>query len=436
MPLSAGQCAQFNEFLFRRTPDWDKKLTKDRYPYNYTYSGLYQTAPWESFTGTTHTWDRVHVTMPNDNGCWDEVSIDNCSTTCNPSRAYTGWGSTRNTYTKYHKDWQTPPFCFDQLRDTEDAIAQLDEIVSAHKKLPDQIVSDFLRLFSIRSSDYIYSAGASLVEFTTSSSIFTNNCTRINLSSTGNLPTSKLTMEYLQHYQERLMLNGYHDRDFLPAGMFSIMTDIQTQKDICNANPNLIRMYNSADFAKGGQFFKYGVMNGNGNWLFKIDPTPLRFQHVGSGVLERVFPYENIAATVGKKPKLATKYLNAQYQMSHVYNPGARKVLVGDTTPVNGDMKFLARDLMGKWTWKSPDMFNWTDPNNGFTCTMANDKHNQGYFLGEYELGVKTEYPEIEMCILHLREPQAVVDDARCVAADAYAAQTNLTPYNSFCGDP
>lgn len=435
MPLSASQCAQFNEYLFRRTPDWDKRLTKDRYPYNYTYAGLYKTGPWDPFTGTTHTYDRVHVTMPNDNGCWDEVSIEACSTTCSPSRAYTGWGSDRLTYSKYHKDYQTPPFCFDQLRDTEDAAAQLDAIVEAHKKMPDMIISDFIRLFTLRSADYIYCAGSALTEVTNSASLYTANCTKINLGSTGNLPTSKLTMEYLQHYQERLMLNGYHNRDYVPAGIFTCMSDLQTQKDICNANPQLMRMYTSADFAKGGQFFKYGVMNANGNWLFKYDPTPLRFQHIGSGVLQRIFPYDNVAATVGKKPKLAAAYLNAPYQMSHVYNPAARTILVGDTTPVNGDMKFLARSLMGQWTWKSPDMFNWTDPNTGVTCTMANDKHNMGYFLGEYELGVKTEYPEIEMNILHLREPQAVVDDARCAAEPSTATQT-LSPYNSFCGDP
>lgn len=436
MPLSTAQCQNFNSYLFRRTPDWDKKLSKDRFPRSYTYMGLYQTAAWDSFTGTQHTWDKIHVTRANDDGCWDQVQIDAClGAPCNPSRFNMGWGSTRSNYVKYQRDYTTPPWCFDQLRNTEMAVEQLAGIVNGLKEQPNEIWSDFFRLFSIRSSNEIHIAGSALTTVTTSDSIFTNNCTRIDLGSADNLPTSKLTMEYLDNHVEDLLYKGYMDLDFDPTSKFKIMTDLQSLRDISNANPALTQMYNAADFAKGGKFYAYGAMSGVGNWLFKIDSAPLRFQHLGSGVLQRIFPYENVDATVGKKPQFSEAYKNAPYQMSHVYNPAARTIYMADTTPVNPEMKFLARSLNGTWSWKSPDVIIYLDPNTGVQCTLQNDKQNMGYFLGEFEVGVKTEYPEIEMCIIHQREPQTVTDNPRCAATPDTATQ-DLLPYNLQCFDP
>jgi hypothetical protein len=179
-------------------------------------------------------------------------------------------------------------------------------------------------------------------------------------------------------------------------------------------------------------------MGGCGNWLFKIDPQPMRFLHLGSGVLQRVRPYQNVAATVGKKPQFDTLYEQATIQLSHVYARAARRVYTGDITSVHPDMPFAARNLMGKWTWKQPDAFLYTDPESGSQCTYYNDKKNRGYFLGEFETGMKTIYPEIEMWVLHLREAQAVTDVPLAVtfnnpAPNSDGTYQRLTPYNAGC---
>lgn len=434
MAFTQSQCNKFNDFLFRRTPNWDKDLARDRHPYNYIYTNMYPSAKWPSFTGTTHTWDKIHVTRPNDDGCWEQMDATACLTDiCDPGRRFVGWGSTRSTYVKYHQDYQTPVFCFDQLRHVEEAVAQLDAIVKGLKKLPDQIVSDFIRFLSLRHADYLYICGSAKTKVTVTSDIFTNSCKRIDLGGAGNLPTSKLTVNYLNYWVEDLQYKGYFDQDFIPEGKFTITMDMQTGKNLSNGNPALAAMYQAADFAKGGKYYAYGVMGGVGNWLFKPDPEPLRFQHVGAGVLERIWPYENVAATVGMKPEFSTDYKNARYQAYHVVNRAARTIYVGDITPVNPDMKFgVARDLMGKWSWKNPDYFRATDPNSGNVCEHQNDKKNKGYFLGEFELGAKTEFPEIEMWIIAEREPECVVDDPACSTAPSMVYQT-LTPYNDFC---
>ena len=430
----AVNCAGFNSYLFRRTPDFDKELAKDRFPLSYTYAGLYPTDTWANFSGDTHTWDRVHVSMQNDDGCWEQVDVDACVTNvCDTTRQFTGWGSTRAEYGKFRREIQSPVFCFDQLRNVEEARAQLAAIIEGHKEMPNYIFSDFMRLYSLRSSDVIYSASDDNVTTTTAASMFTNNCKRLALGSSAYLPTSKLSMQYLNRWVPTLFARGYHNKQYTPDGKFTVFTDIQTQMELTNGNPALAGMYTSADFAKGGKFFQYGAMGGCGNHLFKNDAHQLRFQLVdGSGTLERIWPYENEATTIGKKPVYSQDYENAEYCMHHVYNRDTRKVFVGDTTPVSPDMPFLARNLMGKWTWKTPDYFTARDPNTGTVCTYQNDKKNKGYFLAEFEVGVKTVYPEIEQCIIAKREPQVVVDVPRCAASPAMIYQ-DLKPYNSFC---
>lgn len=450
----AIDCGKLNDFLFRRTPDWDRELAKDRFPFDYSYLGLYETQTWPSFTGTTHTWDRVHVAMDNDDGCWDAMDADawangDClkQDMCNPNRLEIGWGSTRSTYGKYHRDYKTKPFCMDHLRHVEEAKAQLSAIVEGLKDLPDQIQSNFLKLLALRQADYIHVASSanSFPKLAVSNSIFTNNCQRINLGSTTYIPTSKLTMQYLNHFATQLMYKGYFNKKFTngangiaPAGKFELMTDIQTQMELTNANPALSAMYTSADFQKGGQYFSFGVMNGCGNWLMKVDPQPMRFLHLGSGVLQRVRPYQNVAATTGKKPQFDPLYEQATIQLSHVYCRAARQVFTGDITSVHPDMPFASRNLMGKWSWKSPDSFQYTDPETGANCTYFNDKKNRGYFLGEFETGMKSVYPEVEMWILHLREAQPVADVPLSVTFNNPAPNSNgtyqtLTPYNNGC---
>ncbi len=429
----AIDCNKFNSFLFRRVPDFDKELAKDRFPFNYLYTNMYPSQPFSAFTGFQHTWDRVHVTRPNDDGNWDTVNSNDCAQNiCDYSRVFTGWGSTRSTYGIFHRDYQSPVFCYDQLRHVEEAVEQLSAIVDGHKELPDSIISDFLRLLAVKTSNVIWICGSADNSVTTTDAMFTftNGTLNINLGGTGNLPDSKLSVQYLNNHVENLIYNGYFKKDFMPQGKFLVTADFQTQTDLTNANPSLSQMYNAADIVKGGKFFDYGVMSGVGPWLFKVDPEPMRFQHIGSGILRRILPYQNVATTVGKMPQFDTAYKNAEYQMFHVYNRATRMIEVGDLAPVNPEMKFnTARSMMGKWSWKSPDYFRAVDPNTGTVCEYQNDKKNKGYFLAEFEMGTKTVYPEMEMIIIAKREPQGVVSIPRCAASPSMVYQS-LTPYN------
>lgn len=435
MAFTTAQCQAFNEFLFRRVPDWDKELAKDRFPISYLYSAMYPSETWPSFQGVQFTWDRVHVTRPNDAAVWNTMSIDPCvGAPCNNNRLYLGWGSTRNTYVKFNREYSTPVFCFDVLRHVEEAVAQIAAIVDGIKEFPESIISDFIRQLCISQANVWYSCGSANTTVTPTfaadpvSGILNN----YNFGSDAALPTSKINMGYLDNHMEDLQYNGYMDKMFTPDNTFLITTDLQTHRELTVRNPELKRMFNGSDFRKGGQFYTYGLaMTALGNWSFKIDPEPLRAQRISVGVLQRIWPYQNQPTTVGKMPQFDVAYKNAQYQMYHVYNKASRKIYVGTTDPVNPEMKFVSRNLMGKWSWKNPDYFTAVDPQSGSVCAYQNDKKNMGYFLSEYEYGSKTIYPEIEMVIWAQREPQAIIDTARCAATPASAYQVDLYPYNA-----
>ena len=458
MGLSQSQCQQFNDALGRRPYDWDRKIAKDRKPHSYLYTGMYKTSPWKPFTGTTHLHEKVYVTMPNDPNFWPQFVADPCvGTPCSNTRQFVCHGVDQLRYDEYYREYQTPVFCLDQLNTVEEGIQKMAAIAEGYQRLPEGISSDFLRTLTLRKcgtnaqggglflagvqdssgnpvaldvADTMFTVSAGGIAISKQTLLFDLNglggLTALSLGTTPLLAQAmgQLTMEYLANHQEDLAGNGYHDREWLVEGKFSITVDATTRRRLLVANPALTQMYSAADFAKGGAFYSYGISAGCGDWLFKEDKVQMRFRFrqdldgqtingVGGGTsvwVEQVQPFENVAATFGKKPVYSTMWKNAPIRLYHAYNRDAREIFVGDITSVNDEMKFgLARSFMGEWSWKSPDVIITQDPNTGSTCTLNNDKKNMGYWLGEYRFGEKTVYPEIERMVFALGEPQPYV---------------------------
>ena len=489
MPLTTAQCGQFNDYLGRRPYDWDKRISKDRKPHSYLYTGMYKTETWPPFTGTTHLHERVYVARPNDPGLWTQFVADPCiGTPCDTPRQFIQYGVDQLRYDRYVREYQTPVFCLDQLNTIEEGIQKMAAIAEGLKDEPENICSDFLRVLTLRKcgtnaqggglwlsglqdtygnpqaldiTDNMFSVSQGQTRVSSNNSLLINlnlngGLTALGITTTALLQAAlgQLTMEYLNNMQEDLAANGYHDREWLVEGKFSITVDQTTRRQLLVANPALTQMYSAADFAKGGAFYSYGVTAGCGDWLFKEDKAQMRFRFRGDmdGVdfsgnaltgaiwIEQVQPYVNVAATFGIKPQYSSDWKNAPIRLYHVYNRDARTIYVGDVTSVNDEMKFgLARSFMGQWTWKSPDYFNAIDPNTGVLCSYQNDKKNKGYWLGEYNLGEKTVYPEIERMILALGQPQPYIRKPNTGTVPASPTSTSdyqaLLAYSNQCGD-
>jgi hypothetical protein len=471
MPLTTAQCGAFNNFLGSRPYPWDKVIARDRKPAQYIYTGMYKTSKWPLFKETTQLHEKVYVGRPNDPGMWQQFVADPCvGTPCDMTPQVISHGVDQLRYDLFQREYNSIPFCLDQLNTVDEGIAKMEAVFAGYKKLPEIISSDFLRLLILRrcgtaaTQSGLWLAGLSDAYgnpqsldisdqmFTVSNGTapaYTNNSLMINLNQNGGLtalvtagaltaPTTdgliasmgQLTMEYLVNAQADLAANGYHDEEWLPEGKFTITMDSDTGRALTAANPALTGLYKASDFTKAGAFYSLGVTAGCGDWLFKRDDQQMRFRFrkdldgqslpginggpaVGGGTavwIEQVWPFVNVNATFGLKPVFSPDWKNAPIRMYHCYNRDAREVFVGDIASVNSSMKFgLSRSFMGQWKWMSPEYFTYIDPNTGVQCAVNNYKKNRGFWMGEFRYGIKTVYPEIERVILAVGQAQPYI---------------------------
>lgn len=442
-------CTKYFAFLADRTPHWDEDILKDWFPNDDAWMGQVATADWKSFTGTQHVKDRLHMAAPDlsggfntfdtqsmltNNGLGDATSVGGClDGVCTPPEVCVAWGITRQTYDRYRKSYTTQPFCFDEINTRAKAKEQLASIVAGLKDISKMVQSDFLRYSSLKFNDTIYIAGAALNTVAIGASTFTGACTTIDIGGQANLPTSELSMGYLQRFYEPLQFEGYFKSQYVPNGLFKLITDPVTSQQLTNGNPTLITNFRFSDFQKGGELFKYGMQKGVGNFGIAWDGFPMRFNWDPNAlVLRRIFPYVNVAAgqpggpTMGVKKIVNPYYLTAPYQVSHIWHPEAMKRYVPKLESVNPEMPFLTRDLAGKWKFVGGDrdkVLVVRDPVTGQTCTIDNKRGNQGLMYADFESGIEMQRPELTRCILHLREPGAVADVVPTSDAPAYVLQ-------------
>lgn len=501
MALTTTQCNQFHDYMGRRPYPWDKKIAKDRKPRNFIYVGMYKTSKWTPFTETVHLFEKVYVGRPNDAGMWPQFYADPClGTPCDNQTRYIGHGVDQLAFGRFRMDYRSAVFCLDQLNTIEEAPVKLDAIVEGYKQVPEDVAGGFIRQLALRQAGTaaqgcglflcgVQDASGNPLSIDITDNMFevsnsagtggkaqpgTQNSLFVNLNANGQLTSlgttlgitlnttaglvpylSQLTMEYLGNHQTDLAGQGYHEGDWAVAGKFNITMDPTTSRRLTAANPALTSLYKAADFEKAGVYYSLGMSAGCGDWLFKSDPQQWRFRFradldgvdavTGSALtnavwIEQIQPFENVAATFGIKPQYSAAWKAAPIAIYHCYNREAREVFVGDITSVNSDMKFgVARSFMGKWSWKHPAFFNAFDPSTGNICQIDNVKDNKGFFLGEYDFGIKTTYPEIERWILALNEPTPYTRRPNTVApVQAPATNTSyqsLLAYNLSCAD-
>lgn len=425
----AISCSDFNDYLFRQMPHYDQAILQDWHPTDDAWIGHMKAMQWDPFTGTEHTYDQARAAFPDLSGCWQTVNTnaDGCLTApCATPEKFIGWGWDRKTYGYEKMSYRTQVLCFDDIITRQKAKEQLSIIVDMLKRNSMTIQSDWMRRKAVQANTHIYIAGSGLDRVTITGDTFDPNCTTIDLGSDANLPTSMLTMPYLQRLVPRLKMDGYFKRKYIPGGMLKLITDEVTAYQLTNGNPQLTQNFRYDDFAVGGNLYKYGLSTAVGNYGIAYDFFPMRFYRTADGVLTRVFPYTNGAATIGIGQDVSTEYLEAPYQMNYVWHPEAMIRLTPKMVSVNPEMPFLTRDLAGKWYFEVPSGdFSAPNPVNGEICTYNNQRRNMGYFWADFQNGIKAEYPEWTRAILSLRDPGCVTDMPRCSPTPDYVIQDN-----------
>lgn len=412
---------KFGKFLTDRTEYIDNDILQDWFPTEDAWIGHVATEKWEAYDGTAHEFDRFHMAYPDLVGPRQAVNNASCvGSPCDPTEKKVGYGMTRKEYELLTESYTTDLVCWDQNLTIWKAKEKFAMFVKGLKKVTKTVNSNRFKVEALKGSETVYMAGAAGATAAVSLSD-----DETILDTGGVYPTSKLTMPYLQRFVEPLQLEGYFQEKVVPLPQFKLVTDSTTSYDLAQGNAALAALFRFEDFQKGGKLYQYGATSAVGNFMFAIDPTPMRFNRLADGTLKRVFPYVNAAATVGIKQEFTEQYLNAEIQWSPIWHPMAMKIKVLNGEALNPEMPFLVRDFAGQWRFAMDNIVIDGEP-------VDNKRRNKGLWYADFTSGTKYERPELVRGILHLREPACVADVQRCADAEEYETQ-NTSSANTPC---
>lgn len=431
----ALSCNKFRTTLAAQTPVFDDMFLKDLKPLDSPVLGRHQTEAWEDGTGDTHYFDRIHIGQPDLNNNWQRISADECQDACAPPRVFVSYGTERNSYFKQQLVLQSQPFCLTQLRVNTKPGEQIAEIYRGLKKLPEMYNTDFIRVHAFDLNPTVQICGKDFNTFTpdiTNDSGAAANIggqlTTINLGSDANLPTSELTWPYLNYLTTNLELQGYFTDSGLPSGMFNLITGARPWFKLTNGNDSLKDMMALSQPEQASALYKIGqgIQKPFGNIAPTLDTQQIRFQKLATGILNRVYPYYNVATTTGLKRVVNPAYLNARYGLSFLWHPKAMKLWTAAFKKMNEAIPSVNSSFYGQWKFVNPEGVIQFQLPDGTSCTKNNDQQLYFYWLCALELGFQYMYPELVMPILHLIDgsgKDCTTDSPVCGTAPQYTAQ-------------
>lgn len=406
--------------------------------------GRHMNGQWKHGTSDVHFVDRVVVGQPNLNTRWGQKvgASATCAAACAVPRVNVAWGTKRSSYFMEGIDLQSQLLCLDQLAYSTRPDEQIAQIYAGIKQIPENYTSDFLQVHAVdmQATYGVQIASKNLLDNGTnvfypditpddgSDPNIAGMLTQMNLGSADLLPTSGLTFPLLDYHAATLALRGYNKAGSgLPSGMYNLLTDQRTWARMTNGNPSMKDMMALTNPQQASPLYKIneGVVAPFGNYAATLNPIPIRFQHVGSGLLERVYPFINQNADTGIEPVVNPAYINARYQISYLWHPKAIKIWSKDMSKIHEMVPSVNASMYGKWTFKNGDVLMYEQAD-GTVCTINNDKNNQFYWVCALELGFQYVEPQLLMPILHLTDgsgKDSIVDDVICGTAPQYTVQ-------------
>lgn len=433
----ANDCNKLRTNIARQTPVFDDMFLDDYKPMDSAVMGRHLTEKWNQGSGDIHYFDKIEIGQPDMTKAWQRINSGECESACAAPRVRVNWGTTRNSYYMQQFRIMSPLLCLTQLRYSTKPGEQMAKIYKGLKKMPEMYNSDFLRVHAFDKNTTVQICSKDFITFTPNGENDLDNTgnvagqlTTINLGGSGNLPTSALTFNYLDYLTTNVGLDGYSEGGSgLADGMYNLITDPRTWFLLTNGNPSMKDMMALGDPSQASPLYKIGqgVQKPFGNYVPTLDKSPIRFQHMSNGILNRVFPYYNTASDTGFKRVKNPAYINARYQLSFIWHPKAIKLFTPDFKKMHEKVPTVNTAMYGQWSLVNPQGLIQYEMPDGTSCTKNNDEQLWFYWLCALELGFKFEYPEWIMPILHLIDgsgKDSTVDEPVCGTAPQYVAQT------------
>lgn len=421
----AISCQILNTTLARQTPVFDSEFLKDfisDMP-GMPFVGRHMTETWED-GAETRVFDKVHVGQPNYTAPWNRRRGGDCANTY-PPRQFISGGTTRDEYFMENKTLASQMWNLDQLRTIPNLAGQIREMYRNIRRIPMGFTADYLRTRFLSYNDTLYICGSSFLEVPITTSNMDQNATTINLGTTAALPTSDLTLTYLNFYQQSLAMKGYDIDSGMANGMVNIVTHQRSYQRLVGQNPEVKSQLHLVGVKDVSPLYKMGSgINADpfGAFAPTFDTHQLRYQTNGNGLLERVLPYTNVAATTGLKPQIDPAYLNARYGITYMLHPKAATLFTPKPKKVHEMIPTVNSSMWGTWEYINDRVLAYQNQDNTI-CTVPNDLQWLFYWLCYLELGFQYQQRPLVVPILHLIDgagQACMVDNPICGAAPQY----------------
>lgn len=435
----AVSCQQFNQLVAAQTEHLDEIMLKDVTPFD-TLLGSVETGTFKAEDGVSHTFDKINDVWPDMSTSWSDVSNTACvGTPCDPTYTQIGMGSTRSSYSLKEKYYDTDIFCYDQIMTRDKAKQVFAGFVSNLESSTNIIGSNRILNEYLRNCGYIWTCTTSGLTATTitENSGDLINITLKNSSNATITPNSDLFANHLRQRVDAQILTGALGK--MVKGMpnlIEVMSDRETIWNLVQGNAATIGGWRFTDFDTASkEFYEYGWTARVGNFALKAQVFPMRFQINASNQLVRVFPYTNVAATLGIKRQVNEAFLNAPVQIDFIWHRRGMRVLVLDNTTINPRMPFLSRSFSGKWMWVQDNLSCGTTTSaDGKTVPIfvPNPLRNKGKFIGQWKWATQAQFPEYMEAFIHLRAQPCVVGASPCGLSTSYPTQS-YSSANDLC---
>ncbi len=427
----AVNCDAVRTNLALQTPVYDELFMDDWAPLDAPLVGRHETEAWKEGTGDTHFFDRVRIGQPDMTGPWQRINAAECQDACDPPRTMVAFGTDRDSYFPEQRVLVSQPFCLNQLRYQTKVSEQISAIYKGLKMIPLMYLNDFIQVHAFDFNPTVQIASMpSFPTFTPTPLNTTSGLTTIDLGGAGNLPTSELTFQYLDYITSTLGLEGYARESGLPDGLFNLITHSRVWHKLVYANPDVRDLIRITNAEQASPLFKLGAGVSTrpfGNYAPTFNETQIRFQHMGNGILNRVFPYLNVAATTGTKRIPNPAWINANVGLSFLWHPKAIKIWTPLFKRIHEMVPSLNTAMFGKWKFiNNQGDITLLEPD-GTTCVKNNDLQLWFYWLVQLEQGFQYKRPELLMPILHLLDGSGKAcstDSPICGDLAQYVAQT------------
>jgi hypothetical protein len=426
----ATSCSAIRTNLARQTPVFSETFLDDYISdmVNAPFVGRHMTATWDYESDRVY-FDKMHVMQPDLLTPWQVIDASECGNACEPPNAFIGFGSTRDSAVMEQIQLRSQPYCLQQLARVPHVGKQMAKIYKVVRNIPLSFTGDFVRTRHLSYHDTLQIAGSAFGTLAVTAGNTATNLATINLGGAGNLPTSELTWPILTYYTQLLGLRGYSQDSGLSKGMYNLITHPRTYQKLVGQNPEIKSQLHLVGVKDVSPLYELNT-GVNADPFGPIAPTfdehQPRFQTNGSGLLQRVLPYTNTAATTGEKPIVNTTWFNARYGLSYIMHPKAATVYTIQPKKIHEMVPTVNSAMWGTWDFVNPEgLIMWVNPD-GTTCTKNNDTRFWFYWLCHLELGFQYEQRDLVMPILHLIDgsgKDCVVDSPVCGDAPAYVTQ-------------